>query len=154
MSLTEGIGVVGSGKVSTFNRWGDYSHTSVDPIDGITFWHTNMYSEAGSIASRIFSFQIPTPCPLGIAGISAPQINLTASQTGNMLNVKGDGLPTNNKMNVDIYDILGKHIAGKAVSPGGNRVESSFNVDSYAKGIYYVRLGDDEVQRVVKVLIN
>ncbi len=154
MSLTEGIGVAGSGKVSTFNRWGDYSHTSVDPVDGITFWHTNMYSEAGSIASRIFSFQIPTPCPLGIAGISTPQINLTASQMGNMLNVKGDGLPTNNKMNVDIYDVLGKHIARKAVSPGGNRVEASFNVTSFAKGIYYVRLGDDEVQRVVKVLIN
>jgi len=29
------------------NRWGDYSHLSVDPNDGLTFWHTNMYTNTG-----------------------------------------------------------------------------------------------------------
>jgi len=154
MTLKEGIGVTGSGTLNTSNRWGDYSHTSVDPIDGITFWHTNMYSQGGNVASRIFSFQLSPVCPVGIAGISGPQINLTAFQSGNILNVKGEGLPVNDKMNADIYDVLGKHIMGKAVTAGGDKIETTFNVESLAKGIYYVRLGNDEVQRVVKVLIN
>ena len=25
------------------NRWGDYTHLSIDPTDGSTFWYTNMY---------------------------------------------------------------------------------------------------------------
>jgi hypothetical protein len=49
---------------------------------------------------------------------------------------------------------LGKHIMGKTVKPGSNMVETSFNVQALAKGIYYVRLGNDDMQRVVKVVIN
>jgi len=154
MTLTEGIGVAGSGAIKTSHRWGDYSHTSVDPNDGVTFWHTNMYSEAGAVASRIFTFQIPTPCPLGINSISEPQITLTAFQSGNMLNVKGLGMALTGEMNVDIYDALGKHVMGKTVKPGSNRVETTFNVQALARGIYYVRLGNDDMQRVVKVIIN
>jgi hypothetical protein len=154
MSLQEGVGVTGNGTLQTYNRWGDYSHTSVDPIDGITFWHTNMYALSGGIATRIFSFRVPTPCPLGINGISEPQITLTAFQSGNMLNVKGQGMALTGQMNVDIYDALGKHIMGKTVKPGSNMVETSFNVQALAKGIYYVRLGNDDMQRVAKVVIN
>ncbi len=31
----------------SYNRWGDYSMTSVDPADDTTFWHTNEYSIGG-----------------------------------------------------------------------------------------------------------
>ncbi|HWY99284.1 MAG TPA: T9SS type A sorting domain-containing protein [Bacteroidia bacterium] len=155
MTLTEGVGVNGTGgALNTTHRWGDYSHTSVDPKDGITFWHTNMYDEGGSVNSRIFTFKIPTPCPMGIEGINEPQVTLTAFQSGSILNVKAQGVITNNKLEVDIYDVLGKHVTGKAVSPGSNIVETTFNVTSLAKGIYYVRIGNDEFQRVVKVEIN
>ena len=29
------------------NRWGDYSMTTIDPTDGMTFWHANEYYNAG-----------------------------------------------------------------------------------------------------------
>ena len=50
------------------NRWGDYSMTTIDPTDGMTFWHANEYYSAGW-KTRIgkFNFQgggvSPTPTP-------------------------------------------------------------------------------------------
>ncbi len=153
MTIAETVGATGNSTLNTSTRWGDYSHTSVDPIDGITFWHTNMFAASDIVSTKIFSFQIPQ-CPESVENISAPQISLIAYQSGNMLNVKAQGLASDDKMNVDIYDVLGKHITGKMVSPGSGMVETTFNIASLAKGIYYVRLGNDNLQRVVKVAIN
>jgi hypothetical protein len=47
--LTQGEGTLiagGGSQVSTTSRWGDYSTLSVDPIDGCTFWYTNLYYPA------------------------------------------------------------------------------------------------------------
>lgn len=46
--------VAGRGSQS-YNRWGDYSMTSVDPVDDTTFWHTNEYNIIGW-KTRIASF--------------------------------------------------------------------------------------------------
>jgi hypothetical protein len=55
--------VAGSGvQQSSFNRWGDYSSMSVDPVNGCTFWYTQeYYSETGSFdfKTRIGSFTVP-----------------------------------------------------------------------------------------------
>src|SRR5438309_7412 len=32
-----------SSQTDTMGRWGDYSYLSIDPSDGISFWHTNEY---------------------------------------------------------------------------------------------------------------
>jgi len=154
MSLAEGIGATGSGTVNTSHRWGDYSHTSVDPSDGITFWHTNMYSNSGAVASKIFSFQIPKCTTIGMADISAPQIELSAYQSGSMLMVQAKALPVTGEADFDIYDIQGKLIAAKTVAANSNVTEVNFNIASLAKGIYYVRVGAEEYQRVIKVPIN
>lgn len=51
----------GSGsQISTFNRWGDYSSMSIDPVDDCTFWYTQQYMGAtGSFnwRTRIASFK-------------------------------------------------------------------------------------------------
>jgi hypothetical protein len=47
------------------NRWGDYTMTTVDPADGISFWHTNEYyvtkkdGSDGNWSTRIGKFQFP-----------------------------------------------------------------------------------------------
>lgn len=74
MTLTETEVIAGTTSQTANNRWGDYSHTSLDP-DGITFWHTGEYG--GSVAgqeTRVYSFQIP-------AGPLAPVANFTADAT-------------------------------------------------------------------------
>ena len=49
MDVAETEIIAGTGsQTSTANRWGDYSHLSVDPTDGTTFWYTNLYYETVS----------------------------------------------------------------------------------------------------------
>lgn len=58
-SLIEGGGV----QLGGFNRWGDYSAMSVDPVDDCTFWYTNQYYESSSQLdwqTRVGSFEIPS----------------------------------------------------------------------------------------------
>ena len=50
-------------QTDTFNRWGDYSAMSVDPVDDCTFWYTQEYYPAptGSFnwRTRIGNFKYP-----------------------------------------------------------------------------------------------
>ena len=55
------IGATGS-QTSTFDRWGDYSSMSIDPVDHCTFWFTTEYLATTSTANwttRICSFHMP-----------------------------------------------------------------------------------------------
>lgn len=57
-SLIEGTGAPSSGN---FNRWGDYSEMSVDPVDGCTFWFAGEYyaTTGADWQTRIGSFKFP-----------------------------------------------------------------------------------------------
>jgi hypothetical protein len=47
-------------------RWGDYTMTTIDPADGISFWHTNEYYVTTSDhnwSTRIGKFQFPASTP-------------------------------------------------------------------------------------------
>jgi hypothetical protein len=160
MTLAEGTAATGNKDANTSLRWGDYSHLSVDPTDGITFWGTSMYASSTAkyssyIISRIYTFQIPKCPSLGVADVSTPETELSAYQSGSMLNVKAVKVPENAAgLVVDLFDIQGKRITYKNVTESSGTVETSFNVSSLARGIYYVRIINDEFQRVIKVAIN
>src|SRR5205814_3819966 len=57
----EAIMTVGGGhQTHSSGRWGDYSMTTIDPVDNLTFWHTNEYYPVTSSANwftRIGKFQ-------------------------------------------------------------------------------------------------
>jgi hypothetical protein len=60
----------GGAQLHSAGRWGDYSMTTIDPSDSISFWHTNEYYPTTSSASwftRVGKFQFPaaraTPTP-------------------------------------------------------------------------------------------
>src|SRR5205823_6464263 len=61
----EAIMTAGGGhQTHSSGRWGDYSYTSIDPVDNLTFWHTNEYYSATSSSSwntRIGKFKFPSP---------------------------------------------------------------------------------------------
>ncbi len=65
----EAIMTNGEGSQTFFEgRWGDYTMTTIDPLDGISFWHTNEYyltTSEGNWSTRVGKFQIqrPTPTP-------------------------------------------------------------------------------------------
>jgi hypothetical protein len=163
MTVSEVTAVSGNALISTpengGNRWGDYSHLSVDPVDGITFWATNMYANNGksygtNMDTRIYSFQI-TPCPTGIPTIeNSDNASLTAYQNGSILNIRGTDFPENENLNVQLFDINGKMIMQKAMVSNTKTLETSFNVSNLAKAIYLIRIGNDHIQRVLKTPIN
>jgi len=63
----EAIMTNGSGaQLTTLSRWGDYTMTTIDPADGISFWHTNEYYPATTDHSwftRAGKFQFPAASP-------------------------------------------------------------------------------------------
>ncbi|HTA26676.1 MAG TPA: T9SS type A sorting domain-containing protein, partial [Bacteroidia bacterium] len=141
------------------NRWGDYSEMSVDPSDGITFWATNMYTNSSfgngtNVGSWIFSFQI-TQCPTDVPdAVNNDAATFKAYQSGNMLNIKGTDFPENERLVAQIFDINGRMLMQKDVITNSKTLETSFNVSTLAKAIYLVRVGNDHIQRVVRVAVN
>ena len=63
----EAIMTAGAGhQTHSSGRWGDYSMTTIDPVDNLTFWHTNEYYPVTSSANwftRIGKFQFPAASP-------------------------------------------------------------------------------------------
>lgn len=68
-SLVQGEAIMTNGvgsETGSQGRWGDYSMTTVDPVDKITFWHTNEYFRATSDfnwSTRVGKFQFPAVGP-------------------------------------------------------------------------------------------
>jgi hypothetical protein len=141
------------------NRWGDYSHLSVDPVDGITFWATNMYTSGGysggeNIGTRIYSFQIKA-CPSSVPDMfNSDNATLNVFQNGSSLNLKGTGFPENERLVAEIFDVNGKMLMHQDIVSNTHTIETSFNVSTLSKAIYIVRIGNDRMQRVVKTTIN
>jgi hypothetical protein len=73
LSQGEAIMTNGSGAQTDLpGRWGDYTMTTIDPTDGLSFWHTNEYYPMTAVDdwfTRIGKFQFPagspTPTPTG-----------------------------------------------------------------------------------------
>ncbi len=152
MTFVETSAIVGSGaQGGNINRFGDYSHTSLDP-DGITFWHTGEYFSSGNVRTRVFSFQIPYVA----TGINDEFVkaDMTVFQNENILEVKGIRLPNNTDIQVDLFDINGKEISSQVVKPTNNSLETIIPIFGLSKGVYLVRIGNLQFQKVKKVIIN
>jgi len=112
MTFTETEAVPGTGSQSNISRWGDYSKTSVDPVNDSVFWHTNEYM-TNSWKTRIVSFTFgPPKTPEISAGpdttICSDNIYDTQAASGKyFMSVEwesdGDGrfLPSNNTLHTD-----------------------------------------------------
>jgi hypothetical protein len=153
MTFAETVAFAGSGNMSNcFNRFGDYSQTSLDP-NGTTFWHTGQYVGSGSPRTRIYSFDLPLPTELREA---KSELNYKVYQNGNALLVNADHLAENGQFVVDLFDVQGRKIDGQVVTANDNKIRTSFDVNNFAKGIYMVRIGkaNTSFQKVIKVPIN
>jgi hypothetical protein len=86
MTFAEGLGVAGLvSQTGGINRWGDYSHTSLDP-DGSTFWHTAEWGGGNASnpkRTRIYSFQLATPTNASVSITSNDADNIIC--TGNSI---------------------------------------------------------------------
>lgn len=152
MTYAEQTAVAGSASEIGINRYGDYGHTSLDP-DGVTFWHTGEWqSAANGNESRIFSWQLPLVT--GVADAHKAEPGYSAYQANTGLLVKGSNLENNEILVVDLFDIDGRLIKGKSITPASNSFETQIDVTGLAKGVYLVRIGNINFQKVIKVPVN
>jgi hypothetical protein len=150
MTMAEGVAIAGTGASGGY-RWGDYSHTSLDPTDGITFWHTNQY-RGSSLKTRIFSWQVNMCSTTGMGTVkNNAAINLSAFQAGTQLTIKATNLNTENIIDIGLYDAEGRLVKSKTVAPVLGGIETEINVFGLSNGMYYLRLGNSSFQRVIKV---
>jgi hypothetical protein len=153
MTFDETIAKAGTGVMTGCGgRFGDYSHTALDP-NGTTFWHTGEFSNAGGPATRIYSFNIPSPASINEA---KSDVILNVVQKGNSIYVNAENLSMTGNYVVDIFDVQGRKIDGLEVNAIDNKITTSIDVHNFAKGIYMVRIGkfNTSFQKVVKVPIN
>ena len=65
LSQGEAIMTDGHGSQTDTNRWGDYTMTTIDPSDGLSFWHTNEYYRFDAPRLRWYTqvgkFQLANP---------------------------------------------------------------------------------------------
>ena len=82
--------IAGSGyQTHDSGRWGDYSLMAVDPADDCTFWYTQEYYDAPSVAgwkTRIASFKFPS-CG---GGVTLPTVTIAATTAST---AEGSSLP-------------------------------------------------------------
>jgi hypothetical protein len=152
MTFSETIAIAGTTSQGGFNRFGDYSQTSLDP-DGITFWHTGEYISSGA-KTRIFSWQLPLT-PTGVYTENAnANAQLIVSQSESNLNIKGSKIPGNEELQIDLFDILGKQLINKKVVPSDNSFETNMDLSTLPKATYLLRVGSSQFQKVIKVMVN
>jgi hypothetical protein len=151
MTFAETVAFTGTGSQTITNRYGDYSQTSLDP-DGVTFWHTGEYlGNSGATRTRIYSFQLPA-----VTGIESNANNASFSvyQSGSNLLVNGTGLFDNKNIVVDLFDVQGRQLSGKTITPSDRTVNTTISIAGLAKGAYMVRVGNEKFQKVIKVVID
>lgn len=155
MTFTEQSVVEGNSAQTSSNRFGDYSHMAIDPVDGTIFWYTGEYIFNGDPATKIFSFKLPLGGNIGIDENNNSLSFITYNQ-GNELMIITKNLPNDNDLVIDLFDINGKFIAGKKIKPILNSVETSFNSTGLAKGTYLIRIGNENTnfQKVKKIIIK
>jgi hypothetical protein len=152
MTYTEETAAAGSGAQTFTNRFGDYSQMSIDPSDGSILWFTGEYLVSGSQRTKVFSFRIPYNTSIDEYGNT--EVNAFAQE--NSIVVNGNLLPTDEELVVDLFDINGKFLAGKKVTPAIGTFETQFSTNGLTTGIYLVRVGKNNTsfQRVIKVAIQ
>lgn len=104
MTVTEEVIVNGIGVQTNTNRFGDYSHLTMDP-DNFTFWHTAEYFTANnSWATRIAAFNLSNGFnnDIGVSSINTPS-NGTLSATETVeVNVRNYGLVAQSNFPIEL----------------------------------------------------
>ncbi|MDX1652857.1 MAG: T9SS type A sorting domain-containing protein [Brumimicrobium sp.] len=152
MALPETMAIDGQYFQSGGNRFGDYSHMALDP-DGQTFWFTGEYiGSGGSRRTRIFSFNLESQVEIEGQEVQKPELIL--SQSGDQIIVEGMNLPGDEKMKVELFAVNGQLLASTEQTVLNGELKASFGKASLNSGVYLVRIGKENFQRVKKIAVT
>jgi hypothetical protein len=153
MSQPETIAKEGLYFQSAGNRYGDYSHMSLDP-DGSTFWYTGEYiGMNGARRTRIFSFNLEKQVSVQEEGSVKKLAILNTHQNENQLKVDVKYFPKSDEMYVELFGLDGRRVDQQIMSAPNGSLQATFDISSLQSGVYIVRVGKDNFMRVQKVAI-
>ncbi|WP_026933166.1 T9SS type A sorting domain-containing protein [Christiangramia echinicola] len=89
-------------------RYGDYAHLSIDPVDGITFWHNAEYFRGTDRVNKVgvFSFSATDPNDIGAVSLISPQDATLTSAEQISVRIRNYGLNPQSNFEVS-YSING-----------------------------------------------
>ncbi len=152
MTVEETMIIEGSGAQEGGNRFGDYSHMTLAP-DGETFWYTGEYISNGSRRTRVVSFSINDP--LNLNQTIEKTMSYSIYQKGSNLKLELRDLPNDKPVHIDLFDIKGSSLNSTIERPSNNsNLDASINISDLSAGTYLVRFGNDEYEKVEKVVIQ
>lgn len=146
MTISEITAITGTSVQTGVNRFGDYSHMSVDPTDNATFWYTGEYISSGR-KTRVFSFKLASEAEndIGVTTLNTPVDGvLTGSETID-ITITNFGLNPQDDFDVS-YQINGGTIVTETYTAGpidgGSTDTYTFatTADMASPGIYDVKL--------------
>ena len=153
MTIDEGIAVKGLSSQTGYNRYGDYAHMSLDP-DGETFWYTGEYlSSNENVKTRIFSYKL-SGVNAQVGNMYFDNLDLKTHVVNGNLTVSVNGLASNDLIVGEILSINGKSISKKSIFPSNKSASTKFGVNSLSHGIYFIRIGNVNFQKVEKLVIS
>lgn len=136
MTFAETQAIAGTSSQSSYNRFGDYSHTSLDP-DGITFWHTGQYCSTGTgQETRVYSFQLPAGTTSDPGSFNATAVSSTAIDLSWNLNSSSNPV----LVAWNTTNTFGTPVNGTSYS-AGNSIAGGGTVLSYGTGTTYNHTG-------------
>lgn len=155
MTFDEAFAIEGSASQNDGERYGDYSHMSLDP-DGRTFWYTGEYlsDSGGLIHTRIFSFDLQSQFnDVGIASYHE-ELEMKIINEENNLFISLDGIYGDDDVFVQLIGMDGRIIESRTVSPINKNIVTHIDVSDLATNIYFVRIGNRQFQKVKRFFID
>jgi hypothetical protein len=151
MTQAEFIAIQGTGSQTGGNRYGDYAHMSLDPEDQSVFWYTGQYlGNSGARRTRIFSFRMGDLVEVQQHLID--QLEWQIKTLDGAFEVLISGLPEGEKVQLDLFDAMGRLIETNPYQVVDGQVGKKFDVISLPIGTYMIRLGNENFQDVKKVI--
>jgi hypothetical protein len=153
MTQAEFLAVEGTGSQTGGNRYGDYSHMSLDPTDQSVFWYTGEYlGTNGARRTRIFSFRMGDLVEVQQHVID--QLDWQIKTLDGAFDVLVVGLPEGENVQLDLFDAMGRLIETNVFTVTDGQVGKVFDVANLPVGTYMIRLGNENFQDVKKVIKN
>jgi len=151
MTQAEFFAVQGTGSQTGGNRYGDYTHMSLDPEDQSIFWFTGQYlGNSGQRRTRIFSFRMGDLVEVQQHLID--QLDWQIKTLDGAFDVLVVGLPEGETVQLDLFDAMGRLIETNVFQVIDGQVGKVFDVSNLPVGTYMIRLGNENFQDVKKVI--
>ncbi len=154
MTFAEQTVINGTASQTGINRFGDYSHLSLDP-DGSTFWCTGEYiGSGGNPRTRVFSFNLQGEVGVEEEGQGATGLLLETALQGEMISVRVRGANSYVDSRVEVIGMDGKRVIAKEIAIANGSASLTLNASGLAAGIWFVRLVNGDKQQVQRLLIT